>query len=165
MLHIAPEHCFIKRFEALNHLDYITADLESPLAQVKMDVHDIPFEDESFDIIFCNHVMEHVADDKLAAREMHRVLKPGAWAILMIPHFHPLPDETYEDPSITSAKDREKAFGQDDHVRLYGKDYPKRLEGEGFKVQTLKCSEILPADVIERYALPKDEIIYRADRK
>ena len=79
LLHIAPEYCFIKRFERLPRLDYVTADLESPLAKVKMDIQQIPFPDNEFDIIFCNHILEHVEDDRLAMREMFRVMRPGGW--------------------------------------------------------------------------------------
>ena len=102
LLHVAPEICFIDRFEKKKNLEYITADIESPLAKVKMDIHDIPFDDNRFDVIFCNHVMEHVADDGLAMRELYRVLKPGGWGIIQIPLFHPLPEKTFEDPTIVS---------------------------------------------------------------
>ncbi|EMR04572.1 Rebeccamycin O-methyltransferase [Cesiribacter andamanensis AMV16] len=108
VLHIAPELCFIHRFEQQPNLDYTTADIESPLAKVKMDVHQIPFPEGSFDVVFCNHVLEHVADDGLAMREIRRVLKPGGWGILQIPLFYPLKDTTFEDPSITDPREREK---------------------------------------------------------
>ncbi|MEN8249307.1 MAG: methyltransferase domain-containing protein, partial [Bacteroidota bacterium] len=132
ILHIAPELCFIKRFEAIHHENYITADIESPLAKVKLDVMNMPFEDGEFDVVFCNHVLEHVSDDKKAMQEIYRVLKPGGWGILQVPLFHPLPEKTFEDANITSPNDREKSFGQSDHVRLYGKDYLDRLVGAGF---------------------------------
>ncbi|WP_115870473.1 class I SAM-dependent methyltransferase [Marinoscillum furvescens] len=164
MLHIAPELCFIDRFEALPNLDYITGDIESPLAKVKMDIHKIPFDANSFDVIFCNHVLEHVADDLLAMREMHRVLKPGGWAILQVPFFPPLPEQTFEDASITSPKEREKAFGQDDHVRLYGQDYADRLQQAGFQVVEEKLVFELPAETVKKYALPAEEIIYRVEK-
>ena len=160
VLHVAPEICFIDRFESQKNLDYITADIESPLAKVKMDIHEIPFEDETFDVAFCNHVMEHVADDHQAMSELYRVLKPGGWAIIQIPLFHPLPEITYEDPSITSPKEREKAFGQNDHVRLYGLDYPDRLTAVGFDVTPDKFQDSLPAEESARYALPDDEPIF-----
>lgn len=161
MLHIAPELCFMDRFEALENLEYITADIESPLAKVKMDIHEIPFEDNSVDIIFCNHVLEHVDDDMKALSEMRRVLKPGGWAILQVPFFYPLPETTYEDNSIVDPKEREKAFGQDDHVRMYGEDYGKRLASSGFNVNEEHFIEELSNQEKQRFALPSNEIIYQ----
>ena len=165
LLHIAPEICFIDRFEKQKNLEYITADIESPLAKVKMDIHDIPFDENRFDVVFCNHVMEHVADDILAMRELHRVLKPGGWGIIQIPLFHPLPEKTYEDPNIISPAEREKAFGQNDHVRLYGKDYADRLRKAGFTVQENRYVQELPQQEVKRYALPEDEIIFYVEKK
>lgn len=162
MLHVAPEICFMKTFESMRDLDYITADIESPLAKVKMDIHEIPFEDNTFDVVFCNHVLEHVNDDLLAMKEMRRVLKPGGWAILQIPLFHPLKEKTFEDWSITDPKERENVFGQDDHVRLYGKDYAERITSTGFKVVEEDFVKELSLDIVNRYALPADEIIYKA---
>jgi SAM-dependent methyltransferase len=164
MLHIAPELCFMDRFEALPNLEYITGDIESPLAKVKMDIHEIPFEENTFDVIFCNHVLEHVEDDILAMKEMLRVLKPGGWAILQVPFFYPLPETTYEDKSITSPAEREKAFGQDDHVRMFGEDYGARLASAGFKVVEEKLVMELPEEEVNRFALPKEEIIYRVEK-
>lgn len=161
MLHIAPELCFMDRFEALDNLDYITADIESPLAKVKMDIHEIPFEDNSVDIIFCNHVLEHVDDDLRALSEMKRVLKPGGWAILQVPFFYPLPETTYEDKTIVDPKEREKVFGQDDHVRLYGQDYAKRLASSGFNVVEERLIDELSEEEKKRFALPVNEIIYK----
>ncbi len=160
VLHIAPELCFIKRFENIHSDQYITADIESPLAKVKLDVHEMPFENNSFDVAFCNHVMEHVADDIKAMQEIHRVLRPGGWAILQIPLFHPLPEVTYEDPSITDPREREKAFGQDDHVRLYGKDYADRLRSAGFEVTEDDFVNSLSKEDQARFALPADEPIF-----
>jgi len=164
MLHVAPELCFIDRFESLPNLDYITADIESPLAKVKMDIHQIPFEDNTFDVIFCNHVLEHVDDDIQALSEMHRVMKPGGWAILQVPFFYPLPDTTYEDKNITDPSEREKAFGQDDHVRMYGKDYAARLASVGFRVVEERMIDELSADEKLRFALPENEVIYRVEK-
>ena len=161
MLHIAPELCFMDRFESLENLEYITGDIESPLAKVKMDIHDIPFEDDSIDVIFCNHVLEHVDDDRKALSEIRRVLKKGGWAILQVPFFYPLPKVTYEDKSITDPKEREKAFGQDDHVRMYGEDYAERLGESGLTVVEEKLIDELTEEEIARYALPKKEVIYK----
>ena len=165
VLHVAPEICFIKRFEQQPNLEYITADIESPLAKVKMDIHQIPFEDNSFDVTFCNHVMEHVEDDHQAMRELYRVLRPGGWGIIQIPLFYPLPEKTFEDPSITSPAEREKAFGQNDHVRLYGKDYADRLRKAGFEVQENRYVKSLSPEEVKRFALPEDEIIFYVEKK
>lgn len=161
MLHVAPELCFMDRFEAIESLDYITADIESPLAKVKMDLHDIPFDEHTFDVIFCNHVLEHVDDDIKCLSEMKRVLKPGGWAILQVPFFYPLPKVTYEDKSITDPKEREKEFGQDDHVRMYGEDYAERLRSVGFEVVEEQLIKELDKSEVERFALPKNEVIYK----
>lgn len=160
VLHVAPEACFIDRFEQLTTIDYITGDIESPLAKVKMDIHNIPFEDNTFDVVFCNHVMEHVQDDIKAMAELHRVLKPGGWGILQIPLFHPLPEVTDEDTSISDPKERERRFGQSDHLRLYGKDYPERLKRGGFVVLADDFVGSIDQKLAEKYALPADEPIF-----
>lgn len=159
VLHVAPELCFMKRFDKLDNLDYITADLESPLAKIKMDVHDIPFDDNTFDVVFCNHVLEHVEDDKKVLSEFKRVLKPGGWGIMQSPMDMKL-ETTYEDPTITDPKEREKHFRQDDHVRIYGRDYAERLREGGFKVLEEDLQKELPEGQVERYALPSNEKIY-----
>ena len=164
VLHVAPEICFIKEFESLKNLDYITADIESPLAKVKMDIHDIPFEENTFDVAFCNHVMEHVDDDIKAMSELHRVLKPGGWAIIQIPFYEPVPETTFEDPTITDPAERERIFHQDDHVRLYGKDYPERLRKAGFKVTEDDYVMRLPEEQVKLYALPADEIVHYCEK-
>jgi SAM-dependent methyltransferase len=159
VLHVAPEHCFIHRFEAMKNLDYVTADIESPLAQVKMDIHAIPFESNTFDVAFCNHVMEHVADDHQAMKELCRVLKPNGWAIIQSP-MDTSRSTTFEDASITSEADREKYYWQKDHVRLFGLDYAQRLEKAGFQVTEDPFVKELGQQVVSRYALPSEEIIY-----
>jgi predicted SAM-dependent methyltransferase len=120
-------------FSQQNNLDYVTADLLAPDVMVKMDLTDIPFPDGAFDAIICNHVLEHIIDDRKAMSELYRVLKPSGWAILQVPISLTL-ESTYEDFSITTEKGREDAFGQGDHVRIYGKDYKTRLQQTGFKV-------------------------------
>lgn len=162
VLHIAPELCFIDRMEALPNLEYITADIESPLAEVKMDVHDIPFEDNTFDVVFCNHVLEHVDDDILACSEINRVLKSGGWGIIQSPVFEI--EETIEDKSITNPSDRERLFGQRDHVRKYGKDYARRLNRSGLKVQGNDFIKALSPEKIKRHALPENEIIFFCEK-
>ena len=160
LLHVAPEYCFIDRFERMKNLDYITADIESPLAKVKMDIHQIPFPDNTFDVTFCNHVMEHVDDDIKAMSELYRVLKPGGWAIIQSPQ-DLSKATTYEDASITDPKEREKHFWQDDHLRLFGRDYGKRREKGGFKVTEDRfVMEQLTPEEVKLFALPANEIIY-----
>jgi len=164
-LHVAPEQCFMKPFEKQHGDGYITGDIESPLAKVKMDIHEIPFEDNTFDAAMCNHVMEHVDSDIRAMQEIYRVLKPGGWAIMQVPFFSPVPEQTFEDASIQTPEAREKAFGQSDHVRLYGKDYPDRIRQAGFEVTEDDYIHQMPKDWIEKYALPKNEIIYFCRKK
>ncbi|MCS6795987.1 MAG: methyltransferase domain-containing protein [Raineya sp.] len=162
VLHIAPEICFLKKFEKLPNLkEYITADLESPWAKVKMDIHQMPFEANSFDVVFCNHVLEHVTDDFQALREIYRVLKPQGWAILQSPVDWNLA-QTYEDKTITAPQEREKAFGQSDHLRLYGKDYAERIASVGFRVVVDDFVKTLSAEEIKRYALDANEMIFVA---
>ena len=163
-LHIAPEQCFMKPFAHQHGNGYITADLESPLAKVKMDVHEIPFANNTFDVAMCNHVMEHVEDDIKAMREIYRTLKPGGWAIMQVPFFNPIPETTFEDGSITDPQEREKVYGQDDHVRLYGHDYPDRIRKAGFKVAEDDFIHTLPEADVTRYALPRDEVIFFCEK-
>jgi len=130
LLHVAPEQCFHGRFKKMVHIDYVTADLESPLAEYHFDLHSIPFAQDTFDLVLCNHVLEHVEDDRRVMGEILRVLKPGGLAILQVPQDTDR-DVTYEDPSITDQKEREKHFGQKDHLRVYGRDYPIKLRQAG----------------------------------
>jgi len=164
VLHIAPEFCFMDRFRSMKNLDYTTGDIESPLADVIMDIHHIPFDEASFDVAFCNHVMEHVEDDIKAMKEIQRILKPGGWAIIQVPFFYPLPDTTFEDPTITGKKDREKAYGQDDHVRKYGKDYADRLRSAGFKVNEDQYVRSLSDESLKRYSIPSNETVYYCEK-
>jgi SAM-dependent methyltransferase len=163
-LHIAPEQCFIHRFGKLKNLNYITADIESPLAKVKMDIHKIPFKDNTFDAVMCNHVLEHAEDDIKAMEEVHRVLKTGGWAILQVPFMGKNLDRTFEDPNISTPSEREKVYGQNDHVRTYGKDYPERLRKAGFSVTEDRFVMGLPKDQIKKYVLPHDEVIYYCEK-
>ncbi len=158
VLHIAPEQPFIKRFKNLNNLDYVTADLYSPIVDIKTDIRNMVFNDNEFDVVICNHVLEHIDDEQKALSEVLRVLKPGAWAILQVPVDYNL-DKTFEDDSITSPKDREKYFGQYDHVRQYGKDYPQRLRKAGFEVVEDFFVNSFSEEEQERYRFDKNEII------
>lgn len=163
LLHIAPEYCFIDRFEKLPNLEYITADIESPLAKVKMDLHAIPFAEGSYDVVFCNHVMEHVDDYMQCMREIHRVLRPGGWAIIQSPQDWSRAT-TFEDPSIIDPAERERIFWQNDHLRLFGRDYGQVLQKAGFKVTEDKFVQEMPKSKAERFALPLEEIIYFCEK-
>ncbi len=163
-LHIAPEYCFIKLFKAMKNLDYTTGDLISPWADVKFDVHDIPFDENSFDVVICNHVLEHVEDDHQVMTEFFRIMKPGGWGIFQVPIDSNNPN-TEEDKSITDTKERERLYGQDDHARQSGLDYGKKLAAAGFKVTESNFINELSPELVERYALPKDEILYFCQKK
>lgn len=162
VLHIAPEACFMRHFSQQHGEKYITADIESPLANVKMDIHAMPFPDNTFDVVLCNHVLEHVTDDIQAMGEIRRVLKPHGWAILQVPFFSPVPEVTFEDNSITNPRERENVFGQDDHVRKFGKDYVRRIERSGLRAQPDSFASTY--DFASRYGISKGEIIYRATK-
>ncbi len=158
VLHMAPEQCFLDIFKNLKNLDYTTADLYSPIVDVKADILDLPFEDNSFDIIFCNHVLEHIENDHKAMTELYRVLKPKGMGIFQIPQDLNL-EKTYEDFSITSAEERAKHFGQYDHVRVYGKDYFDRLRKAGFNVEEVDYSKRISEELVDKYRLVKGEIL------
>jgi SAM-dependent methyltransferase len=159
VLHIAPEQCFYKRFRKLPNLDYTTADLESPIADVHFDVQEIPFAEASYDVVICNHVLEHVTDDAKAMQEIYRVLKPKGFAILQVPMDFEN-SKTMEDPSVTDPKERERLYRQKDHLRLYGLDYADRLKSVGFKVLESQYAKELDAELARKYALPMNEIFY-----
>lgn len=158
VLHMAPEQCFLNIFKSLKNLDYTTADLFSPIVDVKADILDLPFEDNSFDFIFCNHVLEHIEDDSKAMSELYRVMKSGGTGIFQIPQDLSR-ESTYEDFNITKAEDRAKHFGQYDHVRVYGKDYFERLRKVGFEVEEVAYAKTLDAESQERYRLNPEEIL------
>lgn len=159
VLHIAPEQPFLERFKKLKNLTYITADLESPIADFKCDVQELPFTENEFDAVICNHVLEHVDDDARAMSEILRVMKPEAFAILLVPLYFDR-EKTYEDPSIVSSKDRAKHFLQYDHKRLYGIDYPDRLKKVGFIVPERNFLDELDFELKKRYSLPEKEFMY-----
>lgn len=163
VLHVAPEQAFYKIFKSIDHWDYTTTDLNSPLADVHSDLCDLPFKDQEFDLIFCNHVLEHIPDDIKAMSELFRVLKSGGSAFLQVPLEQDRPD-TYEDDSITDPGERARIFGQYDHVRIYGKDYFTRLESVGFQTTALDYTASLSPQEIATYALPPGEWLPIAKR-
>jgi SAM-dependent methyltransferase len=158
VLHIAPEQCFLDIFRKQQNLNYITSDLESPIADVKADICDLPFKKNEFDIIFCNHVLEHISNDTKAMQELYRVLKPGGFGIFQIPQ-DLSKAITFEDNTITDRKERAKLFGQYDHVRVYGRDYFDKLRSIGFKVDEVDYTKKITLDKIEKYCLMQNEIL------
>ena len=157
-LHIAPEQCFLDIFRNQKNLEYITSDLESPIADVKADICDLPFQDNEFDVVFCNHVLEHIPNDKKAMRELFRVLKKGGFGIFQIPQDLSR-STTFEDDSITDKKERAKIFGQYDHVRVYGRDYFDKLRSVGFTVHEVDYTKKIAPEKLERFCLMKGEIL------
>lgn len=158
VLHFAPEQAFYKRFRKMKNLEYTTTDLHSPLADVKADICALPFEDNSFDVILCNHVLEHIPDDTKAMQELYRIMAPGGFGIFQVPQDMNR-EQTFEDNSITDKKERAKIFGQYDHVRIYGRDYFDKLRAVGFKVNEVDFTAKLTAEAIKTYCLAKGEII------
>lgn len=160
VLHVAPEACLQEILRSLPTLDYTSIDLDSPIAMHAMDVADLRYEDDRFDVVLCNHVLEHVPDDRKAMREFFRVLRPGGWAILQSPVSENV-ETTVEDPTVVSPRERERRFGQRDHVRSYGRDYAERLAHAGFTVTVERYAQQMDADTLARYGLrPRMHAVY-----
>lgn len=158
LLHLAPEPSIAEHLRDRPNLGYVSADLDSPLAMLHFDIQDIPFKAATFDAVLCGHVLTEVPDDRLAMREMKRVLKPGGWAIVMAA-VEPDRAETYEDPSITDPEARRRAFLEPHNVRVYGTDFADRLAEADFDVEAIPFPRVLGDDDIRRYGLlPADQI-------
>ena len=158
VLHFAPEQAFVQKFKKQKNLTYTTTDLNSPIADVKADICDLPFKDNSFDFIICNHVLEHIPDDTKAMQELYRVLAPSGTAIVQVP-YDAKREITFEDNTITDQRERTRIFGQYDHLRVYGMDYFKKLSSIGFEVNALDYTSSISSDDIERYRLCKGELL------
>jgi SAM-dependent methyltransferase len=139
LLHVAPEPCVSARLHSMAGPGYLSADLFDPGVMERMDICDIQHPARSFDAVYCNHVLEHVEDDRKALREFHRILRADGWAILMVPTYA---GPTLEDPSIVTGQARLAAFGQEDHVRRYGDDFVDRLTAAGFEVATVSARDL-----------------------
>ena len=158
VLHFAPESALMNRFKKLKNISYDTIDLNSPIADIKADICDLPFLDNSYDFILCNHVLEHVIDDDKAMRELYRVLKKNGLGIFQVPIDYNR-DTTFEDFSVTNKRERNKLFGQYDHVRIYGLDFFDRLQKAGFSVERCEYTSKFSKEDIIKFCLPKKEII------
>jgi SAM-dependent methyltransferase len=159
VLHFAPEHCFLRRFAKVPNVTYIAADIDPPKGAVKIDITDIPLDTDSIDLVICSHVLEHIADDGKAMRELRRVMRPSGTALIMCPVYKERAT-TYEDASIISPQDRLVAFGQTDHVRLYGADFSARLEHAGFQVDENHYAVRLGEPAMKRYGIKPSAVIY-----
>ena len=157
MLHVAPELSIERQIRQVAYIDYLSGDLDPKKAMVQMDIADIQYPDNSFDVIYCSHVLEHVPEDRRGMRELYRVLKPGGWAILDVPI---LREKTFEDPSITTPEERERVYGQHDHVRAYGKDYKDRLEEAGFEVTVDDFPQSLSDEKVSFHGLSSADIYF-----
>lgn len=160
MLHIAPEVALMRKFKhayAANRDLYTTADLESPLATLHFDVQQIPLPDSSFDVIICNHLLEHVESDHQALCELYRIMRHGGWGIILSP-IDESRETTFEDDSITDEAERTRIFGQYDHRRIYGRDYADRLRQAGFEVEVIDYAAQLSPAERTLYALTNEKL-------
>jgi predicted SAM-dependent methyltransferase len=160
LLHIAPEPPLEYLFKQQKNIDYLTADMNPKMVMEQMDITNIQFPENSFDAIICNHVLEHIPDDHKAMSELYRVLNPGGWAIFQVP-FSKILDKTFEDSTVSTPEDRERIFGQTDHIRIYGKDYADRLKKAGFAVEEYKWTKDANLNnPNNRMGLNEDEVVF-----
>lgn len=156
-LHIAPDLQLIRKFKKMPDINYLSVDLESPHAQVHMDITDLKLKDNQFDIIFCSHVLEHIPDDYKAMSELYRVSKPGGFTLIQVP----LSDKpTFEDLTIQDPDERYRLFLWYDHVRLYGPDIKQRLKSVGFHVSVVEASDVLKKEECVRMAVDPDDKLF-----
>jgi len=159
VLDIGPVRCIQNRCRRMKNIEYLSGDLSSPIAMMRLDVTDIALPDGAFDCVFCYHVLEHVADDGKAMRELFRVLRPGGWAIVQS-RLDPERPKTFEDPTVVSPEERRRVFGQEDHMRIYGRDYKARLESAGFSVTVDGYVRELDEAAVQTYGLNVKEDVY-----
>jgi SAM-dependent methyltransferase len=158
LLEISPKYSFARRFVRMANLEFVGADLDGrPHVAVRTDLTALAMDSETFDAVICVHVLEEIVDDRRGMREIHRVLRPGGWALISVPTRLDRP--TYEDPSITSPIDRQREFGEKAHVRVYGGDIVDRLREAGFAVDVDLARDVPPEDR-ERFGLRDDENIF-----
>ncbi len=161
LLHLAPERSLRAALDHLAGFTTVTADLDPTGVEVAADLTALPFPEAMFDAVYCSHVLEHVMDDRSAMHEVRRVLRPNGLAVVQVPLRN---GETYEDGSITTPEGREAAFGQHDHVRVYGRDIVYRLESSGFQVEALTASKLFDPEAVRRHGLDPEDVLFRCVR-
>jgi SAM-dependent methyltransferase len=157
MLHVAPERFLAVRLCQVRNLAYLSADLNSKRAAVCMDITQIKFPDDVFDVIYCSHVLEHIPNDRQAIAELYRVLKPDGWAVLQVPLSVA---KTYENPAIVAPEERKKHFGQWDHVRACGPDYIERMRAAGFAAQQIGATDLIQERDCNRMGIQTGRLIF-----
>ncbi len=158
LFEVSPKYSFARRFKAMPNIVYFGADLvRRPHISARMDLTAVPVRSDTFDAVICVHVLEEIIDDRKAMSELYRVLKPSGWAVVSVPTR--MDQLTYEDPAITRPGERQRAFGEAAHVRIYGHDLVDRLEACGFRVQ-VDLAENVPPPTREKYGLRTDENIF-----
>lgn len=155
LLHVAPETCLSSELQRI--YEYISVDLDGSRALVQMDITGLTFPDEYFDAIICNHVLEHIPDDNAALSELYRVLKPGGWASIQVPLEG---DATREDLSVSDPMERERRYGQQDHVRSYGRDFVRRLETAGFSVIVLSKEMLVGGEMLRKISVECEDQVW-----
>ncbi|MCY2687847.1 class I SAM-dependent methyltransferase [Salinimicrobium sp. TH3] len=169
-LHFAPEYCLYQQFKKLEQINYTPCDLnphfyrnlKTPIVQA--DITAIPYGNNMFDFIMCNHVLEHIENDQKALAELYRVMKPGGRGIFLVPIDERF-EKTYEDFTITAPTERERAFGQSDHVRICGRDYLDRYREAGFKVTISDFGRNFSSKKRYKYGILPTQKIYLCEKE
>ena len=157
--HFAPELSLQRRIREIPNLEYFTVDLDSTMVDYNMNIMDLDFEDDFFDGLICSHVLEHVENDMKAMSELHRVLRPGGWAIILVPLEHGRAT-TLENPTISTSRKRRELFGQSDHLRVYGRDFPDRLRASGFSVSAFDYCQTSGEELCQRYGIINERTLW-----
>ena len=162
LLHVAPERGMEARFRGLESLRYLSVDRSSARAMVKMDLTDLAFPDRTFDVIYCRHVLEHIPDERRALEELYRSLKVGGWAVIQVPVIAAV---TYEDDDVIAPPDRERVFGQHDHVRSYGPDFEERLARAGFAATHILAADVVSPEEMKTMAISSHHDLFHCQRR
>lgn len=164
LLHFAPEPALRGVLERCKTIDYVTTDLEMRDVSIHMDIHNLLFRDSVFDCVICSHVLEHVEDDYAAMREIRRVLRPDGFALILVPILDTPDGRTREDADTLTPGQRERAYGQADHLRAYGADFPARAREAGFAVSAIGYPKDLGTAAIKLFGLNSREQLFVCGR-